>query len=58
MPKYRITDPAVTAVSLGGREYRVREGLLVIPDDDRAAIDATVHIGLQPLEPHKPGPAR
>ena len=58
MPKYRITDPAVTAVSLAGHEYRVRDGLLIIPDDEQAAIDATAHIGLRPLEPQKPGPAR
>jgi hypothetical protein len=58
MPKYKITDPDVTHVSLGGSEYRVRDGLLVIPDSDRAAIAATAHIGLTPVPEKSPGAVR
>ncbi len=36
----------ISAVSLGGREYRAEDGIIEVPDDHHAARDAAKLIGL------------
>ena len=47
--RYKLPDPTTTAVTLAGREYRARDGVLDVPTSHEEAHEAAQVIGLAPV---------
>ncbi len=54
MARYKLEGEAVTSATLGGRQYRAKEGVIDVPDAHDTAHQAAAVMGLSRLpEPQK-----
>jgi hypothetical protein len=49
MTRYKLPDRTTTALSLGGREYKAKDGMVEVPDAHARAHRAALALGLAPV---------